>query len=449
MTNEPNLKGSQNIVLQNISEGSITLNINGGITEIQNQLTELKSILTKHNRSTIQYADKIYNIEHITEANFGFITGKKAFNESLTKQLIQAIIPYCLAAERFSEKVSNIPSWETQIRFSDKAKEIIAYSFVGVIGIQLSKLMAIGKEDFSESKQRKYIEKCIQIVKRSTDLICFALISKLWDAQKQKLVTFSDIQRKILIQRFDAAFEHSIEEQFQLLSVLQQIFSNPKNELILPFQELENIGPKLNEGSDLHKTCQDLQILSEKLDRSQYNLVECFEAETLLTEFFTYFHFLVNYRMASIKYIGYRQSRNADAHYLHRYTALGIDNKANIDAEKINYTTQTIFTDAVLLYRGVNYQENINMFPFVIDYNALTFEQGTKICFYRSKSINDNNLEYMFMEDNSTIHLEKKGIQKPDTDFNELMMSNDNLKILNLDNVVELYNEARQCLLNE
>jgi len=449
MPNESTIAANHNVVIQGVSESTLTLNVNGEVREIHNQLAELKGLLQTLKVQNVQYADKIYNIEHIDEANFGFVTGKKAFNESLTKQLIEAIKPYSVPAQRFLEKVTAIPGWENQLHISDKAKEIIAYSFVGVIGIQLSKLMAIGKEDFSEAKQRKYIEKCIQIAKRSLDLVCFTLVSKLWDAQKQKPRPFSEAQRTVLARRFDGAFEPSVDEQFRLLQVLHEIFSAKTDALAFPMPELGEFAADLTEGSAFHQICQALQALNEKLDKSQYDLLDCFEAETQLAAFFRYFHFLVNYRMASIKHIGYRHIRNADAHYLHHYAALGIDSKANVDAEKINYTPQTVDTDAVLLYRGDNYAENINLFPFVIDYNALTLEQGSKVCFYHCKEISDGSIEYLFLEDNSTIDIARKGLLKPDTDYNELMMNRDNQKILSLDSVVDQFREARRCLLGD
>ncbi|MBK7408117.1 MAG: hypothetical protein IPJ40_08670 [Saprospirales bacterium] len=192
-----------------------------------------------------------------------------------------------------------------------------------------------------------------------------------------------------------------------------------------------------------------MQDLHQKLDKSQYDLLDCFEAETLLADFFRHFHFLVNYHMASIKRIGYRQIRNDSPHFLHRYSALGIDSKANVDAEKINYITDAVHTDAVLLYRGEDYRDHINLFPFVIDYNALTLEHGAKICFYRSQSIDDGSLEYLFLEDNSIVHLEWKGILKADTDLNEFLLSDENHKQLNLDSVVDHFREARNCLLDD
>ncbi len=452
MANDTPTSGNK-IVIQDLSKETITISVNGEIREIRNQLEELKVLLGEMGSQKVQYAEKIYNIEHINEANFGFMTGKKAFNEVLTRQLIETIKPTCRPAQRFLEIVGQkkIVDWERNKSISDKAKEIIAYSFVGVIGIQLSKLVAIGKEDFSEAKQRKYIEKCLHIAKRSLDLVIFALLSELWDAQKKQFRELSEAHQDAIAQRFDTAFEPSLKEQFQLLLVLFDLFSTVKPALKFPFKELgaEEFAQQMQEGSALRVCIQKLQELNEKLDKARYDLLDCFEAENQPVEFFKPFYFLVNYRMASIKHIGYRQIRYNDPHYLHRYAALGIDNKANVNAEKINYTPRAVHTDAVLLYQGDAYDNYINLFPFVIDYNALTFEQGAKICFYRSQDITDGFLEYLFLADNSTEHIEKKGILKPDTDFNELMKSTERRKLLNLDSVVEQFHEARRCILGD
>ncbi|MFN0016445.1 MAG: hypothetical protein ACKVU2_18035 [Saprospiraceae bacterium] len=440
--------GGPQVVIQSTSDETITLKVDGEVREIRNQLDELKALLQEKNQQNVQYADKIYNIGHIDQANFGFITGKKAFNETLTKQLVEALQPICRPAQIFLERVAATPQWETQVRISDKAKEIIAYSFAGMIGIQLSKLMAIGKEDFSETKQRKYIEKCLQIAKRSVDLVCFALISRMLDAPASTVFHLSDDLKTVLQRRFDEAFEPTLEEQFRLLQVLQAFFGDQANGLETPMPELNAIAQALQPGSDLHQTFQNLHALNGKLDKGQYDLLDCFEAETQLAAFFRYFHFLANYRMASIKQIGYRHIRNEDPRFLIRYAALGIDSKANIDAEKVNFSSDAVQTEAVLLYRGDNYRDNVNLFPFVMDYNALSFEQGSKICFYRSQAIADGSLEYLFLEDNSVISIEKKEEFPPaDADFNEMLISNDNRKTLNLNSVVDQFRGARTRLL--
>ncbi|MGB1242413.1 MAG: hypothetical protein ACPG49_07820 [Chitinophagales bacterium] len=450
MKNESHIKGNANIVIQNVTDSTITLNIDGEIQEVRNQLVELKALLQSLKIQKIQYAEKMYNIEHINEANFGFWIGKKVFNEHLTKTLVLAIQPHCSPAQRFLQKVKNRPDWESEQRISNKAKEILAYSFVGVIGIQFGKLMAIGKESFSETKQRKYIKKCLYIVKQTLNLVNFVLLSHLWDKQKTNPIpSISNSQKQVLSQRFDNAFESSIEEQFQLLKTLHTLFT--QNNLHFPIEELSSFSSYLQIKSDFYEVCQSLQQLNRQLDKAQYNLLDCFKAETLLTSFFGFFPFLVEYRMASIKRIAYRQIRHDEPHYLHRYTALGIDSKANVDAEKVIYTPKTIYTDAVLFYKGENYWNSTNLFPFVIDYNALTFEYGAKICFYHAQSMDGDRdcLEYNFLEDNSILHIESTGVLKPDMDYNEWMVNEEKRQQLNLDCVVVGFQKARKTVLDE
>jgi len=438
------MSNTNKIIIENIEGDQLRLKAGGEIREIKNQLAELKALLKEQSAQKVQYADKIYNIEHINEASFGFLTGKHSFNELLTKQLIEAIEPHSPDAKVFLSKASQFPEWEQEMRISNKAKEVIAYSFVGVIGIQLSKLFAIGKEALSEEKQQKYIEQCLHIAKRSMDLLCFTLLSALWDASKTQPTALSQEQQKAIQSRFDNAFEPTIEEQFGLLKMLAAIFAQEKSpDYPLPY--LDGLTVATQAENQLKQTCHQLQQLNEKLDKSQYDLLDCHEAERQLGQLLQTLHFLAGYRMASIKQIGYLHSRDADPYYLHRYTALGIDSKANVNAEKVNYTPQTVYTDAVLLYQGDHYQHSVNLYPFVIDYNALTFEQGAKICFYRSQSLSDGSLEYLFLEDNSVIQIEKQEL--PSDDYNQLMMKWEQRKTLNLNGVVDKFKDARICLL--
>lgn len=429
--------------IEQFNEEQIKLNLDGQIHEIRHQLADLQELLRSQQVQQVQYADKIYNIEHINEANFGFVTGAKAFNQDLTKTILESIRDDCLPAQKFLSRVQKIKDWEKQNRISDKAKEIIAYSFVGVIGIQLSKLMAIGKEDYTETKPAKYVRKCITIVKRSLDLVNFAFLSRFWDTQQTSSVPLQANEKELLGQIFDRHFEQTVTEQFELLRVLDGIFST---------HALKKLFPEFRLGEQavaLQQICAAFGELNQVLDKGEVTLLDCAEAETQLAQFFQIFHFLVKYNMASIKRIGYKQMRHVDPRYLHRFAALGIDSKANIDAEKVIYTPQTVHTDAVLLYLGDDYQDNINLFPLVIDYNALTFEHGVMICFYQGKNIADGSLEYRFLEDESTLHIEAKGLLQGDIDYNELMLTEDNQKLLNLDQVVAALEEARMTVLQD
>ena len=299
MSNESNISGNNNIVIQDINDSKITVNINGNIQEIQNQLSELKQLLQEKGSQNIQYAEKIYNIEHINEANFGLLSGKIAFNEVLTEKLIEAIQPYSQYARVLIAYMqeNNIPDWAGQEKYAKKAKEILAYSYVGVIGMQLSHLMGIGnnKELKAREKIIPYIEKCLFITQYSLGLISFAFISRLWDMQKKAGLQLKDTQRSALLKFFERRFEPDFLEELDLIHTLYPLF-DAKN---LPFAEMQDFSPHLQQGSDLYQSIEKLQKL-KKLDKDKYRFVECAEAEAELSQVMSHFGFLANYNMVSI-----------------------------------------------------------------------------------------------------------------------------------------------------
>lgn len=366
------------------------------------------------------------------------------FNEKLTRRLIEAIQAYSPRAKKFLENANRMAAdWETQTRFSDPAKEIIAFSFVGILGIQLRKLMAIGKEEISENKKRKYLENCQLACKRALQLLCFTLISKLWDYKKDKNFTLSPEQATTCKNFFDDEFEWDIKGFTSLLKTLTDVFTD--NGLDLPIPELNECKPSLDNGSNFTIACDKLHVIDKLLDTSSYTIADCIDAENNLTTVLETFKFLVNYKMVSIKSIGYFETRNSKPHYLYMYTALGVDIKSNINQEKVNYAEAPINTDAVLLYKGT-YQQNVNLFPFIIDVNALAYEGGAKICFYACHDNADGSLNYNFLEDNSKVNIANTETIKPGIDINELLMDPKKRKDMRFDSVFTLFQEAKKAV---
>ena len=155
-----------------------------------------------------------------------------------------------------------------------------------------------------------------------------------------------------------------------------------------------------------------MQSINKLLDAETYTSLDCYEAEKQITTLLSCLSFLAGYRMVSIKTINYEEMRNSQAYFLHKYTSLGISAKSEINSEHVNYTEEPINTDAVLLFNG-HYSKSINLFPFVIDFNALAFEEGgVKICFFTSRNLEDEILDYRFLDDNSEINIEFKSIYK-------------------------------------
>ncbi len=68
--NENTINGNNNIVIQGVTDSTITLNVNGNLQEIHNDLLALKTWLQNNSAQTFQVADKLYNIGSINQANF-------------------------------------------------------------------------------------------------------------------------------------------------------------------------------------------------------------------------------------------------------------------------------------------------------------------------------------------------------------------------------------------
>lgn len=432
------------ITIQKADNNELHLNINNEIKQIPNNFYNFKELLKDINLNVFTLADTLYDVSRLTQESFDYLTQKIQFNQILCQRLILAIKDDSLAAGKFYEKVSTYPNWETESRIIDKAKEIIAYSMVGIVGKEFNKLMAIGKEDNSDHKQTKYVEKCNQLVSDTLNLISFALFTGLWDNVCQGKLTVAENEKEILRKRFETSFEITYTEQLELLNTLLKIYNKAGNIPLLPLPEVEFIQDSLAPGGEIFNICNDLNQLAQK----KTDILDCYHAEISLSTFFKYFSFLARYNMVSMKRIGYRQTkaRYDEPRYLHRYIAIGIDNKANIDAEKINYVKEPIFTDAVLLYKGDEYKNSINLFPFVIDYNALNFEQGSKICFFHLKPIASNDIEYIFLDDRKTVLLEHKRVMAKKSDANEVFLTNDDFTTYNIDCVIEALNEVQKCI---
>jgi hypothetical protein len=404
------------------------INIDNLLNQFRNQLDKILPLLVKEDR--------------ITSSNQAY--SKNTFNEKLTRSLIEAMSSDIPRVKKFLDNVNRMDAkWQKQERFSDPAKELIAINYVGVLGIQLRKLIAIGKEEFSMNKQKKYIENCQLTAKRALQLLCFALISKLWDYKKDDPFTLSPDQTETCNNFFEDEFEWEINGFVHLLKTLLEIYK--ANNLAFPINELNNFKDQLQPNAPLVTAVLKLQALTVSLDRPSFTMQECFDAEDNLSTVLTTLHFLVGYKMMSIKNIAYSEMRNTRPHYLYRYTDLvGIDNIGNKtqEQEKLKYEESPINTDAVLLYKET-YRQSLNLFPFIIDINGLSMDGGQKICFYTAKGNMDGSLSYSFIEDNSVVKVKNTKTLRPGIEINELLADPAKLKDMRYDAVFNLFREAK------
>ncbi|WP_296698781.1 hypothetical protein [Algoriphagus sp.] len=371
---------------------------------------------------------------------------KNTFNDLLTAHLLKAIGRHNRKAGDFLAANSD---WEENKHLVQTAKRIIINGYVGVIGVQIRKLMSIGEEEYSESKMKRYLENCQITSKRGLQLITYALISSLWDHQLKSPVNFSEPQKDVLVKFFRNAADEDILAFSELLKSLLEIYSDNKLEFLI--SESMDLLPKLKEASEFLSACEKLNEVPKLISSSSFQLSDCLEAEKNLSVILEHLGFLAEYRMISINEIDFNQQRNdEEGLYLHNYTFLDGEIQANNDQNKVRRESSPVISHAVILFKD-NYRQNINLDPFIIDYNGLALTGGSKICFYSfCNTYDDLNLNFNFIEDNSKVVIRKSNNPKPnETDLNALnkwLSSKENRKDMNFDKVYSLFYHAKKTL---
>ena len=445
-----------------VNTGSITDEINtllafkkkiGNLGHFYTEYTNIDNLINKYRTQLDKFlpATEDNFTASITSPNDGkFVPTEKepvknTFNELLTKKLIEAIRPYSKKANDF---LTTNSYWETNEDLVPTAKRIIISGYVGVLGIQLRKLMSIGEEDLSESKNKRYLENCLLTAKRALQLICYALLSGLWDHQLSNDGKFSQTQTNALVKFFKNAAEENINGYADLMKILIEIFSE-KN-LVLPIPQLKEFLQNLQAGSSFIDACANLHTITELLNKASFTANDCSGAEKNLAVVLENLNFLAAYKMISIKDIDYSLRRNdKEGHYLHNYSLLEGDSQANNNNQsKVKQENSPVISYSVLLIKE-NIRQYINLVPFVIDYNALGLAGGSKICFYSfCNTYDDLNLNYSFIEDNSKVTIKRSKNPEPrdDQSANKWLASEANRKDMNFDNVFNLFSEAKRIL---
>lgn len=448
-----------------ISTGTITDEINsllafkkkiGNLGHFYTEYTNIDNLINK-------YRSQLDKILPILEAEIGSNPAQNGgsqtsenpevsepsfvFNELLTKSLIQAISQYNRKAQDFLEVNKD---WEENAHLIQTAKRIIINSYVGVIGVQIRKLISIGEERYSVSKVNRYLENSHIAAKRSLQLICYSLISAIWDLSLVKRPDFSAEQKEVLVKFFKNAAEEDILDFLELMRNLLEAFSKNNFEFLIS-ESLELIS-ELKPGAEFYQACKGLNELSAKLKNNSVEVEDCKEAEKNLSTILSQLSFLAQYRMISINEIDFTQQRNDhEGLYLHNYTLLVGESQSNTNSmSNVRRESSPVISHAVILFKD-NYRKNINLDPFIIDFNGLGLNGGSKICFYSyCNTYDDLNLNYKFIEDNSNVMIKKSNNPKPDVSnlnvLNKWLSLKENRKDMNFDKVYSLFYEAKKVL---
>jgi hypothetical protein len=385
------------IIVLGVTAHSILLQKNGVQYTIDFSLEALQALMTEVQATNIQMAGKLYNINSIGQANFNFIIGQSAYNESLPDELVQNLVTdnnqwpeslrrellnkgiavgkrpidifqhYGWLIETFLKKIQSIPGQERNLRRLSFMAEAFQASLRYLCYIQISQLSGTGtahpllKEFFSLTDNRHIHFDYLNLLLVSTDLL-----------RKQEM------------------FMPEIGDFVTALS-------DTKTALYNTALFLDN-----NRRYLLNQTIPEEEQLPNLLD----------EYLTALVFWLRQLSFLANYRLVSIKDISLSYRMGTPKNFVHLYGELHGMYKQT-ESEEDDYNARVIeglftYNQSVLLFKGRNadtcldqiHQPNsyLSLSPLVIDQSVFLEKptQTPEIFYYTG--IGSNSRQYHFAQ---------------------------------------------------
>ena len=353
-------------------------------------------------------------------------------------------------------------NWDNGLKPDDMVRAqniLIDYCFVWVIGSQLRRLFAIGKDPKTDqqTKIHDYIKQCKRTYRVSLQLINFLFLSKLWDEKIKKpgINTNYGPIRKF----FTGQSPLELAELRALFRTLIQVFQENELEFPLRMDELGNIDRFKQDDSAFTLTCLEIEKL-EQVEKSwnQYSAWHYQTAFTALTAILTEFRFFANYTLITLKKVEYEEDRNSTKRYIKDFNVLEKmdgNNQYNEDSNQNRIPKNRVLKyddkaspGSSVLFQNKKIKAAVNLFPFLIDYNALANENDFQIYFFEC-IVGESELVFFSINSEKEESLKYRGKITETRVINSEEEKNAFQKEIQLDLVFKQMEAARNTILGD
>lgn len=430
--------GEQQIVIQNVSDSSITIEVDGHRQEINKRLDDLMELLQDLNAQQFQTAGKAIDRDALSQRNFDFIVEQARADKSLPEDVAEDLI------EETAGLIESL-KFELQdqgVSVSDDPGDIIQY-FGWLIEENLRKMLTPAGQA-GDLRAFSFMTEAFQASLRYLCLIQMAQMLRLdspTDAQCSLLHRYLHIDGKPPKGRLPA--EHTFDYLtffIQLMEVAPHAFV-PE---MLPFSQA-----LLDTHSYLYGTALFLDHHRRRLLRDE---IPAEELPTLIPQYLTgltswlsQLAFLANYRLLSVKDVNLSYKLGFAQSFVHFYGELhGMYDRMESSKENKSIKIEKYFTynQSVLLIKGRSIDESLqqieeaenflSLSPLVIDQSVFDKKptQTPEIYFYTGQSIKKagrKELRYHFalyknelpiqgqteLPSNKDLHVAERNINQP------------------------------------
>jgi hypothetical protein len=288
-----------------------------------------------------------------------------------------------------------------------KIRQEIVESLPLPLGEQLRRLFQNNTRDINRLNQ------LIHCFRKVVEFLCFILLSQLWD---EKFVNPSLAVHEDFLNHVNRLFEPGGDDYrgfdyIKLIEVIAHVFK--KNEIEYFVKEFSIIGQSLMTGSELYDALLFMEGLKTEfaqcsiMDTGEVN-VSCGEAEKNLSIILEKLVFLVNYKLTTIKKIEVKKERHKDPRYSHTRVILK-GRREGLKDTKWKNDSCTDDNSVILLKNREGAAEFLSLSPFVIDHNAFSDEDLSRLYFFSYQDPASGSYCYRFVEDeDSTLNTSAK-----------------------------------------
>lgn len=311
-----------------------------------------------------------------------------AVNDELIQTLFNAVAQYSLEVGALMEAAKQRKPDLRMVR------QAIIDSFPAPVGEQLRKLFAGNAIDVQRLRQ------LVVTYETVVELFCFTVLSQLWDARHKNPALKLNEDHLVTFNSFFAlsAGSQSTFNYIKLIAAVAEIF---RENAIAPFmEELAGLGEALQQ-EEFDRAYRFMEEMRVELLRGEVAAEEiesfCTQAEKHLGTIMTVFAFLVKYKLTTIKRIDILKARHKVPAYRHNQVILDRVTAGIMDGEEV-YPSFTDSESVILLKTVEDVKDYLSLSPFVIDENAFTGDQNSKLFFYSHHDAADDSYHFRFVD---------------------------------------------------
>ncbi len=343
ITNTVFAQGSNNIIIQSVTDSSITVNVNGQSQEIEKKLDALQALMEQMAVKSVQSANNIYDRSTITNANFGYLVGQAGHDKSLPSELAENLV---------GEGNGWIQSLRQELQ--DKQKISVGnqpwnifQNYGWLVETFLQKMgTAAGQE-----KNLRRLSFMVEAYQASLRYLCYIQMAQILQLEnKPKLGIVSDFIQMEANKFLDFDYTSLLLTATDALG--QNAFMKEINKFV---EELTDTESSLY-GTALYLDDQRRKLMANSITEDDKLTGLLDEYLTALVYWLRKVSFLAKYRLVSIKEINLNYRLGTAKNFVHLYGELhGLYSEGGSSDE--DYNTKSIedsftFNKSILLFRG-------------------------------------------------------------------------------------------------